>query len=190
MPTLAFHTQAPGFGAPDDPIMKGFTDRIDGVFDSAHNTEGFIGRYDRFSGEFHRGAHPSEAVHAPGHPGVGSDSHVDFYAELPGLIAETLSIWTNLESVAAFSYRGLHSEALSKRAKWFAKSDHPVYVAWWVDDDDDQLPNWTEAGRRLTHLHDHGPTPTAFDFKSPFDHTGTPTKLDRPTLNHHAKSVR
>ncbi len=46
MPRVAFHTQAPAVGAPTDPVMKGFMDRNDAAFDSAHNTEGFIGRFD------------------------------------------------------------------------------------------------------------------------------------------------
>ena len=101
--------------------------------------------------------------------------------------AATLSVWNNLESVAAFSYRNRHQEALGKRYNWFEKTEYPVYVAWWIDLP--EVPSWSEAGERLERLHNDGVTSSAFDFKTPFDANGEPTKLDRPTLDRHAETV-
>jgi len=80
--------------------------------------------------------------------------------------ATTLSLWTCIESVYAFTCGGLHFRAFQQREKWFRKPQWPSYAAWWVADD--QIPTWREASDRLEHLHDHGPTPFAFDFKVMF----------------------
>ena len=187
MPRVAFHTQAPAVGAPTDPVMKGFLDRTNAAYDSAHNTEGFIGRIN-WEGEFL--ADPGSEAEIPNwsNTGIVTDSRTDFYAEYE-FVPSTLSVWSDLESVAAFAYRGLHAEALSKRQEWFVKTEYPVYVAWWLDDGA-PLPAWSEAGRRLTQLHDDGPTPEAFDFKSAFDSSNQQVKLDQPSLDQYSKSVR
>jgi len=82
-------------------------------------------------------------------------------------LAMTLSLWRDLESVAAFSYRGIHGDALSKRAEWFMKGPWPSYVAWWVDEH--HQPTWREAVDRIDQLHVYGSTsahslPTAVRF--------------------------
>ena len=66
---------------------------------------------------------------------------------------------------------------LSKRKEWFVPPEWPTYVAWWVDDD--HQPDWVEAAERHEHLHDKGPTPHAFTFKTAFTPTGDAFDLDR-----------
>ena len=80
-----------------------------------------------------------------------------------------------MESVSAFAYRGAHGEVFRKRREWFVKAEWPTYVAWWVDDD--HVPTYAEAIERHKRLHDRGPTPHAFNFKTPFDKDGKPTQL-------------
>ena len=58
----------------------------------------------------------------------------------------TLSLWQDLESVAAFAYHGPHGEALAKRREWFEKYNLPVYVAWWVRAD--HRIDWKEGKRQ------------------------------------------
>jgi hypothetical protein len=96
-------------------------------------------------------------------------------------------VWTNLESVAAYSYRNRHQEALSKRTDWFLQTEYPVYATWWTDEPKE--PSWDESLKRIEHLHDEGSSAYAFDFKTAFDADGQPVKLDRPTLDRHAKTV-
>jgi len=134
--------------------MKGFVERTDAALDSAHQTSGFIGRYQRDTGEFLRGPGKPIVIPDPGYPGLISDSRVEFYAEYD-YAATTLSIWTNLASVAAFSYRGLHAEVLSQRSEWFAKTDYPIYAAWWLADDA-QPPQPSISNPRLTPV-EHPP---------------------------------
>ena len=92
--------------------------------------------------------------------------------------ASTVSLWRDLPSVYRFVYSGLHKKALAGRQQWFLKPEWPGYAMWWVADD--HVPTWPEACERLEHLHDHGSTPTAFDFRRPFLERGEPA--DPPRL--------
>ncbi len=89
----------------------------------------------------------------------------------------TLSLWDSLEAVAAYSYSGLHAEALARREEWFLKGPWPSYVAGWVAED--HRPRWSEGTERLDHLHAHGSTPRAFAFREPFNAQGARVLLDR-----------
>jgi len=89
--------------------------------------------------------------------------------------ASTVSLWRDLLSVRRFAYSGIHREALRGRHEWFLKPEWPSYAIWWVDGD--HVPTWSEACGRLEQLYDHGSTPTAFDFRRPFDDEGRPTSL-------------
>jgi len=91
--------------------------------------------------------------------------------------SELLSLWTHLEPLYAFTYNGLHAEALNKRSQWFVKASWPAYTLWWVADH--HVPDWHEAYERHEHLHQHGATAFAFDFKHPFDAAGQPIQVDR-----------
>lgn len=98
-------------------------------------------------------------------------------AEFTGREAQTVSLWTDLESVFAFAYGDPHAEALRHRREWFLPPAWPTYAAWWVAND--HRPTWAEAVTRLEHLHDHGASVVAFDFRSPFDAAGCPIRLKR-----------
>jgi hypothetical protein len=54
-------------------------------------------------------------------------------------------------------------------------------VAWWAEEG--HVPTWAEACQRHEHLHDHGPSAHAFNFKQPFDAGGQPVELDRKRLD-------
>ncbi len=95
--------------------------------------------------------------------------------------ASTLSLWTDLQSVFNFAYTGLHLAALRKRAEWFKAPAWPTYACWWVDNED--IPTWWQACRKLEKLHDEGPTPQAFNFGQCFDVQGRPTGIERPAAS-------
>lgn len=151
------------------PRSQGFLDRVPGVYDAADASEGFIARSDR---DLETLYHTWGAVRHPRCYGGESDSH-----RLPS----TLSLWEDLESVAAYAYSGPHGEALSHRREWFSETDLPEYVAFWVDPAADRV-DWQEAADRLDYLHEHGPTAHAFNFKQPFDPDGNPVTLDRAKI--------
>ena len=140
-----------------DPQVRGFEQRIPDVFGVAEGSQGFVALLDE---------PPDVPI-----PTV-------FRApEFAGRVALTLSVWQNLESVMAYSYGGLHAEALAKRKDWFLHGAWPGYVAWWVIDD--QPVTWGEAQRRYELLHHQGSSPDAFNFKQPFSPDGVPYSIDR-----------
>jgi hypothetical protein len=117
----------------------------------------------------------------PGPESWGLEVYPPFYRERgDGWSPATLSLWTDLESVMAFSYYGLHAEALKRGREWFRKPQWPPYAVWWCDES--HTPQWSEAVERHAHLHDHGPTARAFSFKLPFDASGKATQIDRERM--------
>lgn len=155
MARLAFLTSGVLVAPWDDPAVSGFVDRIEGAFAAAEAHPGFIGR----AGDWGEQATP--ACLTP---------------EQTERVAQTLSLWVDLESVYAFAYSGAHAEALRGRKLWIEEADFPTFVAWWVPDD--HTPTWMEAMDRQAHLYAYGPTPTAFPFKNAFGPDGAPLTLD------------
>ena len=112
---------------------------------------------------------------------LGAQVFPRFYVERgDGGAPSTLSLWADIESLMAFVYSGGHAEALRRAADWFAPKAWPPYVLWWVAEA--HRPDWREAVARFERLHDRGPAPEAFDFKSPFDEQGRPTAVDREAV--------
>jgi hypothetical protein len=148
--------------------VQGFLDRVPAVYNSADSSDGFHGRSIRDLGTW---LHSWGEITLPAcYPASAQMNQV----------ATTLSLWKDLESVAAFSYHGPHGEALTKRRDWFDKDDLPVYVAWWIPEE--QSISWPDGCARIDHLHAHGPTAFAFDFAHPFDPAGNPCRLDREAV--------
>ena len=151
-----------------DEVVQGFVDRLAPVYAAAEGSAGFFARSIR---NVQTWEHSWGPVLAP--TCVPADCGLN-------RLAMTLSLWRDLESVAAFAYRGLHAESLSRRGDWFERGPWPSFVAWWVDEQ--HQPTWAEAVERVDRLHAQGSTPAAFNFKQPFDSSGKPTKLDRQRI--------
>jgi len=145
------------------PEVQGFFDRIGDVYAAADGAAGF---YERSIRNVETWEHSWGPVIAPKFTPRGIDLNQ---------IAMTLSLWRDLESVAAFAYRGAHGDALSRRTDRFRKPEYPPYVAWWVDES--HRPNWSEAVVRIEKLHERGPTPDAFSFRKPFDAAGAAARM-------------
>ena len=77
-----------------------------------------------------------------------------------------MSVWKTVEDLRSFVYRGDHAEVLRQRGEWFEKLDAPVVALWWVPAG--HKPSIDEAKKRIAHLQEHGPTPFAFTFRTPF----------------------
>ena len=161
MPRIAFYTFGILYEKEGHPLVQGFYDRVDKVFDVAKKTEGFIALSDGSWGEYASPKYFNPEKHAEE--------------------AATLSLWKDLESVFVFAYHSIHGEALKKRHEWALKPEWPTYAAWWVDDD--HVPTREEACRMLEHLHEFGPGPVVFNFKKPFDENGNPAELNKELLN-------
>lgn len=161
MARIAFMTYAVLAEVWDDPANKGFRERIDAAVRTLEQSSGFIA---------------SDFDESPAWGEMQTPRVLD-RPEFADRFAVTLSLWEDLESVFAYAYHAAHGESLRHRHEWFIRGEWPVYVAWWVADD--QQPTWAEAIARYDSLHERGPAPEAFDFKQPFDANGSPVKLDR-----------
>jgi hypothetical protein len=81
-----------------------------------------------------------------------------------------LSVWTSVETLAAYVYGPEHVAFLRKRRNWFEKMERPATALWWVPPG--HRPTTDEAEERIVHLREHGPTPYAFTLRH---HFATPT---------------
>lgn len=175
MATVAFTTFAIMKDHYGTEVVRGFEELTPPVFNAAEESDGFIARAkelddcpDLPNAEQEWGAwgpFRTPRFYEGGHT-METDTR-----------ASTLSLWRDLESVRNFAYSEIHREALRRRHEWFVSPEWPSYAIWWVDDD--HIPTWSQACMRLEHLHDHGSTPPAFDFKRPFDDEGHPISLRR-----------
>ena len=162
---------------PSGPNVQGFFDRVQSVFETAEGAGGFIDRATRGeNGEY-------------GDDAFGEMVVPKFYTGSlePGQnrVAQTLSIWEEVEAVFIFANQGVHSEALRRRSEWVPAADYPNHTGWWVDDE--HVPTWEEACERHQALHDQGSTAYAFSLRSPFDAQGVPMTPDPAKLNHYQK---
>src|SRR5919202_575362 len=82
------------------------------------------------------------------------------------LMAINMSVWESLESLQRFVYKSRHVETLRARKQWFEQIEGPILVLWWIPAG--QIPTVAEARERLQYLKEHGPTPHAFTFRTPF----------------------
>lgn len=133
------------FRAPlEHPMMEGFRTQLDPINALADRSPGFVWRLQTEDGN-------ATAIR----PYAGDN-----------LMAINLSVWESLESLQQFVYKSGHVETLRARKQWFEQIDGPILVLWWVPVG--HVPSVAEAQERLQHLKDHGPTPDAFTFRTPF----------------------
>ena len=145
----------------------GFHARNDLNFATAEASAGFIAR--------------SGYEDEPGPESWGPQVYPRFYEEHgDGWSPATLSLWRDLPSLMAFSHAGIHAEAMRHARDWFVEPEWPSHALWWVRDD--HRPDWAEGVARLEHLHDRGPTPYAFSFKTAFDPDGAPKRADHDAV--------
>ncbi|MGB0217713.1 MAG: DUF3291 domain-containing protein [Sinimarinibacterium flocculans] len=81
-------------------------------------------------------------------------------------MAINMSVWTDLDALAAFVYRNMdHREIMGRRREWFERIES--YMAlWWIPAG--HIPSAAEGKARLDLLARLGPTPEAFVFRQPF----------------------
>jgi hypothetical protein len=84
-------------------------------------------------------------------------------------VITNMSVWRDMESLAAFVYRTGHRDIMRRRAEWFDRME-TYMVLWWVPVGHE--PTVGEAKARLAHLAAHGPSPEAFTFREPFPAPG------------------
>ncbi|MEM5470446.1 DUF3291 domain-containing protein [Hoeflea sp. AS60] len=168
MDASGFHLAMYNFGlhvAPyDAPEVQGFLRREPLNFAAAEKASGFVGRsgYDDEPGPLSWGVQ----VFPRFIKGSGFDSG-----------PSSLSLWEDVESLMAFSYSGVHAEALKNARNWNTRNDWPPLVLWWVGTG--RRPDWRQGAEKLEWLHDNGPGPRAFTFKQAYDPEGERLEIDR-----------
>jgi len=168
---LAFYNFGLHVAPAESEIVEGFVLREPSNFEAAARACGFIGR----SGY-------------AGYPGVRSWGVQVFprYIEGSGFTSapSSLSLWADIESLMAFTYNGVHAEALKHARNWNVKPTWPPLVLWWVSAY--HRPDWQEGVERLEYLADHGPSAFAFTFKQPYGPDGAETVIDRDRVKEFA----
>ena len=125
-------------GEADDPVMHGFTSRLDAINALADRSAGFVWRLQT---------------------DAGNATDIRPYEDERILI--NLSVWESVEALRRFVYEAGHGEMVRAGNEWFERSDAPQLVLWWIPED--HRPTLEEAIERLERLRSCGTTPEAFD---------------------------
>jgi hypothetical protein len=81
-------------------------------------------------------------------------------------MAINMSVWESLAALQQFVYKSHHVQTLRGRHQWFDPIEGPILALWWIPTG--HIPTVAEARERLRYLKEHGPTPYAFTFRTPF----------------------
>jgi len=138
---------ARGLGTMEDPIMADFVAQLDGMNALAEASPGFVWRLKDESG-----------------------NATDMQLFTDPLLIVNMSVWEDVESLHAYTYRSAHAGVFKRKKDWFAPLGQPHMVLWWVPAGHE--PTTAEAKERLAHLQTHGPTPHAFTFVKRFTAAG------------------
>src|SRR5437764_12962530 len=93
----------------DDPSLVEFVDLLDEINALADRSHGFIWRL-QSSEENATVVRPYE------------DDRILF----------NLSVWSSIELLKAYVYKGAHAEVMRRRRQWFEKFDGMYMALWWV----------------------------------------------------------
>ncbi len=127
----------------NNPVMHGFTSRLDEINTVAERSPGFVWRLQTDD---------------------GNATAIRPYEDEQILI--NLTVWESIESLSAFVYRSAHGEMVGHGPEWFERLGTDSLVLWWTAAG--KLPTVEDGKARLEKLRAEGPTPDAFTFKATF----------------------
>ena len=130
----------------DHPAIKGFVDQLEAINALAERSPGFVWRLMTEEGD-------ATALRPAG----------------PDIIVN-MSVWEDIDSLRAFTYKSAHVEVLRQRKDWFHLPKTAHFVLWWIPAGTE--PDLDEAARRIQLLTRGGPNPEAFTFKQSFPPPG------------------
>lgn len=143
--------------------VQGFALREPLNFEAATRSAGFVGR-SGYAGE-------------PGPESWGEQEFPRFLQAGQTGAVSSLSVWQDIESLMAFTYSGVHADALKHAREWNQTQAWPPLVLFWIEAGD--VPTWSDAVQRFERLADQGPTPEGFTFKSAFAPDSSVLQIDR-----------
>lgn len=132
----------------EDPLMAGFTSRIEAINALADASPGFVWRL---------------------HSEAGDATYLRPYQDQSILF--NLSVWQSLDALKQYVYNSEHLALLKAKTQWFSKLDRPHLALWWVAQG--HLPTVDEALQRLDWIQTRGPSPQAFSFARAYPHPTT-----------------
>lgn len=89
-----------------------------------------------------------------------------------------MSVWADIESLFHFIYKTAHAKVMQGKEDWFTPMNRNHVVLWWVEDG--HIPSMNEARDKLDLIRLNGPSPSAFDFQTPFSENGQPLTPNFP----------
>jgi heme-degrading monooxygenase HmoA len=128
----------------DDPRLAEFMDNLDRVNALAERMPGFVWRLQD----------------------DGGNATAFRISDDPQVIAN-MSVWENAQALEAYVFQTLHAKFYKRRGDWFEAFKGPHLVFWWIEAG--HRPTLAEAGARLRHLADNGPTEHAFGWAELID---------------------
>lgn len=143
--------------------VQGFALREPMNFEAATRAAGFVGR-SGYAGE-------------PGPESWGEQVFPRFLQAGQIGAVSSLSLWHDIESLMAFTYAGVHADALKHARQWNERQAWPPLVLFWVSAG--KRPEWKDGVERLEMLADQGSGPRCFTFKEAYDPHGNPAVVDR-----------
>ncbi|MEP7019010.1 MAG: DUF3291 domain-containing protein [Pseudonocardiales bacterium] len=129
----------------DDPALADFVAALDPVNAVADVAPGFIWRMQTEDGN-------ATAIQAFTWDAAGSS----------GVIVN-MSVWTDVEHLAAFVYGEMHRQVLRRRREWFEPMKEAFSACWWVPAG--HRPTTDDAEKRVRQLRGQGPSVRAFTLR-------------------------
>jgi hypothetical protein len=127
----------------DDPLMEGFTSRLESINALAESSPGFVWRLKTAEGD--------------------ATSIRPFDDDR---ILVNMSVWESVEALHRYVYEGPHLGLLRDRREWFQPFEGPMLALWWIPAG--HIPSVEEAKAKLEELGHNGPTPASFTFRKLF----------------------
>ncbi|HZX56600.1 MAG TPA: DUF3291 domain-containing protein, partial [Ilumatobacteraceae bacterium] len=122
----------------DDPRTAGFADGLPIVNSAGDESPGFVWRLQSDTG-----------------------NATDIQVFEDPLVIVSLTVWTSIEALKAFAFRGVHREFFRRRAEWFVEGSTRTAL-WWISAGD--RPSTGDAKRRLDFVEAFGASPYTFQF--------------------------
>jgi hypothetical protein len=134
-------------GAPlEDPRLADFVAALEPVNALADESAGFVWRLQTLDGN-------ATSITAFEWDAAGS----------VGMIVN-MSVWVDVEHLAAFVYGPLHREVLRRRRDWFEPMGEAYTACWWVPTG--VRPTTADAEQRVRQLRELGPTSDTFTMRT------------------------